>query len=232
MNSGHPEEREVMTECCSYLAEHGHRNVHPAFHIGEPRSDAVLERMFLEEGIDTFCILPLTVAEGNLTVWNMPKRIGLPDNSGSWTTIGDHDVAIRFSTALGYSEHLVAAIADGLGASSPDTGVVVLAHGSRLSLSEKTARRYAEYLSGCGWKVSCAFSETGPLTIAGAVEKLSSEGCARFLIVPLFVGTGGRSYRSAVDSLDATGREYVLTPPVSGYHEFFEIVEHKVPEGW
>ena len=97
-NSASTGEQKVVAECCRYLAEHGHRNVYPAFHIGEPRSDRVLKRMFLEEGIDTFCVLPMALAEGNLTIWNMPKRIGLPDNSGSWTMIGKHDVAIRFAT--------------------------------------------------------------------------------------------------------------------------------------
>lgn len=231
-NSASAGEQKVVAKCCRYLTEHGYRNVYPAFHFGEPRSDRVLKRMFLKEGIDTFCVLPMAVAEGNLTIWNMPKRIGLPDNSGSWTMIGKHDVAIRFATALGYSGYLASAIADRLEAPSDDTGVIVFAHGSKLSLSEKTAGRYASYLSDCGWKVSCAFSETGPVTLAEAAEKLSSDGCARLLILPFFLSPGGKSYRDAIEELDATGKEYVLTPPISEYREFLEITEHKVPEDW
>ena len=117
--------------------------------------------MFVSEGVDTFCILPITVAEGNQTVWNMPKRIGLPDNAGSWRMVGEHDVATRFSTALGRDPRMTEAILDMLGAPSEGDGILLLAHGSELSMSAKTAEYYAEALRLNGWKAECGFARFG-----------------------------------------------------------------------
>lgn len=64
------------------LIERGRKNVRIAYHCGEPSSDRVLREMN-SEGINTVVILPLLVAEGDLSVWNMPKKIGMPDNSCS-----------------------------------------------------------------------------------------------------------------------------------------------------
>ena len=231
-NSANEREREAVEKCCRYLADHEHRNVRSAFHLGEPRSDKVLKKMFLEEGIDTFCILPMAIAEGNLTIWDMPKRLGLPDNSGSWTMIGNHDVAIRFSTAMGFSGYMANAMLARLGCPPPGTGAVVLAHGSRLSLSQKTAERYAAYLEDNGWKTACAFTETGSATVTDAVDVLSSAGCKRIVVIPLFIGTDGKSYLRTVKELNDSGIEYTVTEPVSEYPEFLEVLESKVPDDW
>ena len=231
-DSESPQGRCIVTKICSYLESKGHRNVFPAFHIGEPRSDEVIRRMFDEYGIDTFSILPVMISEGNLTVWNMPKRIGLPDNSGSWMMIGEHDVATRFATAMGASDMMADAILNRLGRPDGDTGVIVLTHGSELSLAEKTAEFYSGRLNGSGWRSVCAYTKTGPRDVGQAVRDLQNGGCKKFRIIPLTVTTDGKHFRKAIKDLDELGVDYELLEPVSGYPEFLQIMESKVPEDW
>lgn len=77
-----PETVRVAEWYAERLRERGRKNVRIAYHGGEPYSDDVLREMN-SEGINTVVILPLLVAEGDLSVWSMPKRIGMPDNSCS-----------------------------------------------------------------------------------------------------------------------------------------------------
>ena len=231
-DSGSPQGRSIVTRICSYLESEGHRNVFPAFHIGEPRSDVVIRKMFDENGIDTFSILPVMISEGNLTIWNMPKRIGLPDNSGSWMMIGEHDVATRFATAMGASDLMADALLSRLGKPDDDTGVVILTHGSELSLAEKTAEYYSEKLKKSGWKSVCAYTKTGPRDIGQAVRDLQEKGCGRFRIILLTVTTDGRHFMKSIKELDELGVDYELLGPVSDYPEFLQTMESKVPEGW
>ncbi len=65
------------------LERRGHRNVHVAYHSGNPNIKDVLVEMNVHGENNTFVVLPLLVAEGNLSVWNMPKNMGMPDNSCS-----------------------------------------------------------------------------------------------------------------------------------------------------
>lgn len=231
-DSGSPQGRINVMKICSYLESKGHRGVFPAFHIGEPRSDEVIRRMFDENRIDTFSILPVMISEGNLTIWNMPKRIGLPDNSGSWMMIGEHDVATRFSTALGASDVMADAMIARLGEPEDDTGIIILTHGSKLSLAEKTAEYYSERLKESGWRSICAYTKTGPRDIGQAVKGLQSYGCDKFRIIPLTITTDGRHFRRSIGNLDALGVDYELLEPVSEYPEFLQIMESKVPEDW
>ncbi len=77
-----PETVRVAQWYADRLSERGRRNVRVAYHSGAPYSDDVLREMNAG-GINTVVVLPLLVAEGNLSVWEMPKRIGMPDNSCS-----------------------------------------------------------------------------------------------------------------------------------------------------
>jgi len=231
-NSGSDDsERDVLMRCCDYLRTRSHKRVHPAFHHGEPRSDAVMERMFINEEIDTFCVLPLAVAEGNMTIWLMPKQIGLPDNSGSWRMIGEHDVAVRFATAFGAPERLVNAVADASGPPGCGRGALILFRGSGLSIARKVADAYAICFRDRGWVAVCSDC-IGPHSLEDAVEKIREEGCRSILVVPLFIGTGGRRFREAIRRIDGTGIDYSVGRPLSDYPEFYEILESKIPEGW
>ncbi len=225
------ENRTVM-RCCEYLREHGHRNVFPAFHFGGPRSDDVVREMFLRDGIDTFSILPLAAAEGNMTIWHMPKQIGLPDNSGSWAMIGEHDIAVRFATALGRSARMAKAIMSEIGEPYEGCGALILYKSSELSIARKVADYYTEAVRSIGWTAECCGCPGSAGSLEETVRRLRDEGCSKLTVIPLFVSAGGRQYEDAVRELDGAGAEYVLSPPLSEYREFYEILESKVPEGW
>lgn len=225
MHSGIPAEVSFAERCAEYLRSRGRKNVRVAFHDRD--SCEVLEGMFVSEGVDTFCILPITVAEGNQTVWNMPKRIGLPDNAGSWRMVGEHDVATRFSTALGRDPRMAEAILDMLGAPSEGDGILLLAHGSELSMSAKTAEYYAEALRLNGWKAECGFARFGT-TAAEAAQALREQGCVTVRILPLSITASGEHMRNAIAS---AGPAEVLEP-ISCLPAFMEILDSKVPEDW
>ena len=227
MHSHIPAEVSFAERCADHLRSEGRKNVCVAYHFGEPDSCQTLESMFTDEGIDTFCILPLTVAEGNQTVWNMPKKLGLPDNAGSWRMVGEHDVATRFATALGRDSRMAEAILEYLGAPSDDAGILLLAHGSELSMSGKTAEFYAEVIREAGWKAECGFARFGRTT-SEAVASLREKGCRTIRILPLSITVEGRYMRDAI----ASAGPAELLEPISGLPAFLEIIDSKVPEDW
>ena len=167
-----------------------------------------------------------------MTIWKMPKQLGLPDNSGSWTMIGEHDIATRFATAMNESDLMAEAIIRKMDAPESGTGIVVLTHGSELSLSGKTAEFYSSCLEEAGWKTCCAYSRTGPKDIAKAISELKERDCKRFRILPLTVTTDGRYYLESIGRLESMGIDYEVSEPVSSYPEFYEILRSKVPEDW
>ena len=225
MHSRIPAEVSFAEQCAEYLRSRGRKNVRVAYHDRD--SCEVLESMFVSDGIDTFCILPITVAEGNQTVWNMPRRIGLPDNAGSWRMVGEHDIATRFSTALGRDPRMAEAILEMLGSPSDDSGILLLAHGSELSLSAKTAEYYAEALRLNGWKAECGFARFGRPS-AEAAQSLRGQGCPKVRILPLSITVDGGYMQNAIESVG----EAELLEPVSRLPVFLEILDSKVPEDW
>lgn len=64
------------------LRQRGRKNVRVAYHNSDPYSDAILREMN-SEGVNTIVVLPLLTSEGKMSVWKMPKQIGMPDNSCS-----------------------------------------------------------------------------------------------------------------------------------------------------
>ncbi len=223
-----PAECEFAEKCADFLRSRGRRNVRVAYHRGSPSSDEVVTGMFEDEGVDTFCILPLAIAEGNQTVWNMPHAMGLPDNAGSWRMVGEHDVATRFSTAMGREPSIAEGIARMLGPVPESAGVVLVAYGSELSQSARTAEYYATELIERGWKAVCGYARHGP-TAAEAVEGLRSQGCKSLKVVPLSITVEGKSMKEAIESI---GGEAGVLPPVSSLPEFLELLDKKVPEDW
>lgn len=223
-------ESKVANRCADYLEDKGHKNIRIAYHYGTPDSFDVISSMFLEEGIDTFAILPLNISEGNMTIWNMPKKIGLPDNSGSWTLIGGRDIATRFATALNRDQTMAGAIVKQLGQPDGRTGVLFLIRGSRLSQAEKTAKYYSDEARASGWKSVHATAQPG--SMPAALEDLRSEGVTSVRVVPLYVGFDGPSSDYARGELERSGMEAIIEPVVSEMQEFYEILESKVPKGW
>lgn len=191
-----------------------------------------MENMFTSEGIDTFCILPLAIAEGNMTTWLMPRRLGLPDSSGSWRMMGKHDIATRFGTALGTSEVMADAILRNIGEPERGTGIIFLARGSKMSQSEKVAEYYSSKIKSAGWHSRAAFARFGPNNVPGVISVLKSEGCSNLMLVPLFISTTGASYARAMADLENAEIDFIETKPVSEYPEFMEIMDSKVPKSW
>ncbi len=219
-------------ECARYLESKGRHNVSVAVGDGNRTPFEVMSSMFNEEGVDTFCILPLCISEGMLTVWRLPERLHLPDNAGSWTMVGDHDVATRFSTALGTSERMSEAILDGLGQPNPDRGAVLLFHGSELSVAGRVAQYYRERMVQAGWKCSEAFAKSGPVSPSEAVVRLISQGCGKVTVVPFYISADGGSYSRALSEMREAGIPVEESQPISRYPVFMEILDSKVPEDW
>ena len=230
LHKGSEEERRLANNIVAYLSSRGRKNVFSAFLYGEDPYE-VMASKFNDEGIDTFSIIPLCISEGKQSIWDMPAAIHLPDNSGSWTMVGEHDVATRFATALGRDPVMAEAITEGLGEPVDDTGVLVLAYGSNLSQCGKTADYYTEYIRLKGWKAAFGFTEIGSPNVSEAA-KMVSEGCSKIIVVPLFTTFSGKSAESAKGVLEEMDVEVSYAEPVSHLPEFNEIIDSKIPEGW
>lgn len=212
----------------AFLEARGRRNVRIAYYKGSDEEPfSIMSDMYLQ-GVDTFCILPLAIAEGRMTVKLMPQSLHLPDNSGSWTMIGSHDVAARFSTALGRDTRMAEAIVSKFGEPRPDVGILVLSRGSRLTQSRKTAEWYAGKLQDAGWNATAAFLHHGT-TASEAARMLASAGCYRAVILPLVVASDTASAAEAIESVKI---EKEVLEPVALWDAFLEILDSKVPEKW
>ena len=230
LHKGSQEERGLADDVVAYLSSRGRKNVFSAFLYGEDPYK-VMASKFSDEGIDTFAIVPLCISEGKQSIWEMPAALHLPDNSGSWTMVGEHDVATRFATAMGKDPLMAEAIAEGLGEPKGDTGILVLAYGSNLSQCGKTADYYAGYIRSKGWKAAFGFTGIGSPGVSEAA-RLVSEGCSKITVVPLFTAFSGKSAESAKDALENIDAEVSYTEPVSHLPVFREIIDSKIPEGW
>ncbi len=224
-------ERKVIDRCVDYLVDKNRRNVRPAFYHGAPGAYDVMKDMFLNEGVDTFCILPICIAEGDLTVWRMPKALTLPDNSGSWTKIGNDDIATRFATALGFECDVAESISELIGEPANDKGALIIAYGSKLSQSEKTAAAYVSYLRNRGWIAEYGFTRFGR-SAKEAAESLIEKGCKDIYVVPLMISVDGKSFTSTVSDLQSLDCEVDIMEPVAEMDAFYRILDGKVPEGW
>lgn len=212
----------------AFLEARGRRNVRIAYYKGSDEEPFSVMSDMYSHGVDTFCILPLAIAEGRMTVKLMPQSLHLPDNSGSWTMIGSHDVATRFSTALGRDTRMAEAIVSRLGEPQSGVGVLVLSRGSELTQSRKTAEWYAGKLRDAGWRATAAFLHHG-MTASEAASMLASEGCERMVILPLMVAS---DTASAAEAMESVKNEKEILEPVALWDAFLEILDSKVPEKW
>lgn len=231
LHKGSREERRLADDTVAYLSFMGRKNVFPAFLYGEDPFE-VMASKFNDEGIDTFSILPLCISEGKQSIWDMPAALHLPDNSGSWTMVGEHDVATRFATALGRDQVMAGAIARRLGEPEEGTGILLLAYGSNLSQCGKTAGYYSDYLQSEGWRTSFGFTRIGSPDVSEAANELVRNGSSKIVVVPLFTTFSGRSAEHAKKILGGIDAEVSYTEPVSRLPEFMEIIDSKIPEGW
>ncbi len=222
-----PDESRIAGECADYIRSKGHPAVRVAYFRGSAPPFDVMQEMN-SKGVDTFCILPLVVSEGKMSVWDMPAALHLPDNCGSWTMIGDRDVATRFATALGRDPRMATALVGREG--EPDgSAILLVSRGSPHSTTAKVAEYYAEAFRQAGWRAECSFCTHGesPITAAG---RLREEGYARFRVVPLYISFTGRSAVEVRDAL--AGPEVSYSEALGNVPAFRDILESKVPEGW
>lgn len=224
------EERGLADEVVAYLSSKGRKNVFSAFLYGEDPFE-VMASKFNNEGIDTFTIIPLCISEGMQSIWKMPVALHLMDNSGSWTMVGEHDVAIRFATAMGRDPIIAEAITRNLGEPAEDTGILVLAYGSNLSQCGKTAEYYTEHVRSKGWKAAFGFTAIGSPNVSEAARSIT-DVCSRIIVVPLFTTFTGKSAESAKDVLREIDAEVTYIEPVSHILGFMEIIDSKIQEGW
>lgn len=223
-------ERAVAERCAEYLKGNGRKNVNIAFHYGEPSSDKVMERMNLE-GIDTFVILPLSVSEGRMTVWEMPKKLGLPDNCGSWRIMNGKDVATRFATALGKNDALANELIERECTPDDDTTILLISYGSENKECSDTAEFYASRLEQAGWKTSAAYCRHGR-TVREVISDFKKQGTDHIRVIPLFIAFDGPSAEQARRELDYSGMEVDYSEPISCLESFYMVLDSKVPEGW
>ena len=223
-------ERAVAERCAGFLRDNGRRNVNIAFHYGTPSSDIVMESMNLD-GVDTFVILPLAISEGRMTVWNMPGRLGLPDNCGSWRMMNGKDVATRFATALGKNDALADDLIEREGPPDDGTVLLLISYGSANRECSDTAEFYASKLKQEGWRTEIAYCHHGR-TVIDVISDLKLNGTKQIRVIPLFIAFDGPSAERAKHELETSGLDIVYSKPVSDLGSFYKILDSKVPEGW
>lgn len=221
---------EVAERARDYLESNGRKNIRIAFHEGDPSSDAVMDEMN-REGIDTFAILPLAISEGKTTVWSMPKKLGLPDNCGSWRMMNGKDVATRFATALGSNHALAEELVKREGEVRKNTALLLISFGSKNPDCSKTAEFYSGYLRDAGWDTETCYCRNGK-TVSEAMRGIIDSGKKRVRIIPLFVAFDGPSALKARMEIESFGLETEFSRPISHLESFYLILDSKVPEGW
>ncbi|MBR4504274.1 MAG: hypothetical protein IKP20_04815 [Candidatus Methanomethylophilaceae archaeon] len=231
-NSDSPGGKLMAEECAEYLISRGRKNVRIAYHKGSPNSSDVISEMCHKEGIKTFSILPLAISEGQTTVWDMPKRLSLPDNAGSWTILDGTEIATRFSTALGFDPRMAEAIRESLGEPREGDAALLIAHGSKMSHCRKDMESYSEFLEDKGWPAAVRYSRIGEPDAETAIKKLISDGAKRITAIPMFVSFDGPSAVRCAEALKNAGAETRIADPISHLNAFKEILDSKVPEDW
>jgi len=221
---------EVAERAAEYLSSNKRKNVRIAFHEGTPSSDAVMEEMNLE-GTDTFVILPLAISEGKTTVWEMPKKLGLPDNCGSWRMMNGKDVATRFATVLGCNHALAEELVQREGDVREDTALLLISFGSHDEDAVRVADYYRDELQNAGWMTDTCYCRHGR-RIEEALDSLKQKGFSKVRVIPLFVAFDGKSATLAKRKLDSSDMEISYSEPVSRLESFYRILDSKVPDGW
>lgn len=219
------------------LSERGHQDVNVAYHNGEPDILTVLRRMNVHGQQNVFIVLPLLVSEGNLSIWDMPKRMGMPDNSCSYTYITGTHIAIRFSTAFGKSEALSRTLLKRLeeASASTDDGILLVTRGSELGYAMEDAEHHCRYLSKHGFpNTACVAVKHGSPSISEGMKKLKENGAKRVIILPMYIFRS----KSVTDAIPSQVSECSIDIPISyaeplGCEELLlDELDSKIPEGW
>jgi sirohydrochlorin ferrochelatase len=229
LHSDSEDSRYFAERCAEYLRKNGRKNVFPAFYRGTPFAGDVM-RMMHDDGIDTFCILPLTVSEGKHTVWLMPDSVFLPDNFCSWTMLDDKDVATRFSTALGSDQKMAELLVQREGTPVKGTGILLVNRGSPHSSAKRDAAFYTEAFRQAGWDAE--FASAREDEASEAAHRLIDDGNDSITVIPLFIRFSGKYSEIIRKELEGTGCNVSYSDPITEIPEYMEILDSKVPDGW
>ena len=224
--------RSVVEWYAERLREKGHIDVNTAFFSGEPGIVETLKKMNVHGMNNTFVVIPMVLSEGDLTVHRMPEQMGMPDNSCSYTYITGTHIAIRFSTTIGGSEALSRTLLNRLKEVSASTsdGVLILAHGSRLSMKSSDVKKQADHLSKNGFpNTEYALMEHSDYTIESAMDSLIKNGAKRIIVLPLFLS---KSKESIEPLIPKSAVPMVLTNCIGTDENILEEIDQKIPEGW
>jgi len=219
------------------LEEKGHRNVRLAYHEGSPSMEDVLRDIRVPGVNNTVVVLPLLVSEGNLSVWRMPKGMGMPDNSCSFTYITGTHIAIRFSTAFDRADALSEVLLKRLkeAGAGPEDGVLLIHKGSELAMSGQAAEKHAQYIRDHGFPlVECNSVRYGKEDLSESVGSLKKGGARRIVMLPMFM-FAGESVRETIPKMlsDADPGIPVVYAECLGCDDLlFEEMDRKIPEDW
>jgi sirohydrochlorin ferrochelatase len=104
------------------------------------------------------------------------------------------------------------------------TGLIVFAHGSRIESANEGVRAVTRELAQMGSfrHIEPAFLELGKPDLAGAVERLTSQGVRKIVVIPYFLTLGihlERDLPQMVAGLAAShpGVEISVTAPLEGH---------------
>jgi sirohydrochlorin ferrochelatase len=114
---------------------------------------------------------------------------------------------------------------------TPDPGIVVFGHGSRIESANQAVRRAAADLARAGGytHVEAAFLELGKPDLAGAVAQLAERGVESVLVIPYFLTLGihlERDLPQLIARIEAEhpGLTIRVTPPLDGHPALTQIL--------
>ncbi len=219
------------------LEEKGHKDVHLAYQIGDPNVKDVLKMMNVHGQNNTFVVIPLLLFEGDISVWRMPGQMDMPDNSCSFTYSTGTHIAIRFTTTFDRSDALSETILERLeeAGAEKDDGILVISHGSRLSMQSKAVDKHIDYISGKGYSniQKAVMRYDGP-SIGESIQKLIDNGAKRIVVVPLFLFEGKSVKETIPGIISALHLDVpvICTETIGRSYRLLEEMSGKIPKGW
>jgi len=104
------------------------------------------------------------------------------------------------------------------------TGFIIFAHGSRIESANQAVRDVAAQMAASGGHtVEPAFLELGNPDLAGAVQRLTSLGVTRVIVIPYFLTLGTHLQRDLPRLVQAAALscgsdiQLEVTPPLDGH---------------
>lgn len=165
------------------------------FRVSSPTIKEALESL-VDRGVDRVALVPYYVAEGKLTHFMMPEKIGMPGYAEfAELEVKGKKIMVYKAQAFNLDPVVTDIICDKISAmgGTKESGVMVLGHGTLdESLMNRTViQRNAERLSARGYKhVAYAFNEFCEPSIHDAMRKLVGEGVEEIVCIPLFIAMG------------------------------------------